>query len=353
MLLYTGLLLFGVATTSVGANFIKKNPISTETVKEYDMQFSEHGANFTQRVILDKEHGFVIHDVPAHNDRTATKFIYDTKNGLMLEVINKFKTCSLHRAFYALSIEQMEANLEPASYEDNASEDRLDLNTETATMYDLTEIRSEEPIDLDCIPENLREQVPEGYTVYLSRQVHLGKENIHQSQTNESQRTIFDPMTQKSYKPGDIVELFEDVFKFLPNCPSLTRSSRVKRECRYPDGTLVPRCHGYRSIDGTTCPNGCDATDTGYDCDVTDFGCHMVIVCRVVQGAECIAHIGNNRNTCRRCCRHSNCGTYLNKCRYMGQSDVCPPAGHGCPVEDVDQSYSGPKTKKRCYIHPR
>ena len=96
----------------------------------------------------------------------------------------------------------MEANLEPASSEDNASEDRLDLNTETATMYDLTEIRSEEPIDLDCIPENLREQVPEGYTVYLSRQVQLGKENIHQSQTNESQRTIFDPMTQKSYKPG-------------------------------------------------------------------------------------------------------------------------------------------------------
>ena len=88
--------------------------------------------------------------------------------------------------------------------------------------------------------------------------------------------------------------MFEDVFKFLPNCPSLTRSSRVKRECRFADGTLVPRCHGYVSIDGTTCPNGCDATDTGYDCDVTDFGCHMVIVCRVVVSNRNETYISDN-----------------------------------------------------------
>ena len=57
---------------------------------------------------------------------------------------------------------------------------------------------------------------------------------------------------------GDEVELFEDVFDVLPPC-AFTRSSRVKRECRYPDGTVVDRCIGYRAVGGTDCPRGCQA----------------------------------------------------------------------------------------------
>ena len=44
------------------------------------MKFSEHGANFTQKVTLDKENGLVIHEVPDHNNRVATTFVYDTSN---------------------------------------------------------------------------------------------------------------------------------------------------------------------------------------------------------------------------------------------------------------------------------
>jgi hypothetical protein len=329
----------------VGANFINLNPSSTETLKEYDMQFSEHGTNFTQKVKLDKDNGLIIYEVPAHGNRVATKFVYDDKAGLMLSIASVSGTCTLHRAFYAVGFDQMESNLETASIENDSTADRLDLNPESATIYDLTEILSENPVERECIPENLRQHIPEDFVTYLSRQVQLGKENIHERRGNASQRYITDPLTQKNYNVGDEVELFEDVFDVLPPC-AFTRSSRVKRECRKPDGTLVDRCLLFR---GVKCENGCQALHVGYDCNIRDWNCHMVLVCDIVKGNKCIAHIGDSRNTCRKCCRTANCGQWLRQCEYMGEDDTCPPAGVGCPFTDVRIAFKGPKSYKRCF----
>ena len=78
-MLFKTFLFLGVTSISVGANFINLNPSSTETLKEYDMQFSKHGTNFTQKVKLDKDNGLIIYEVPAHGNRVATKFVYDNK----------------------------------------------------------------------------------------------------------------------------------------------------------------------------------------------------------------------------------------------------------------------------------
>jgi len=316
------------------------------------MQFSKHGTNFTQKVKLDKDNGLIIYEVPAHGNRVATKFVYDNKAGLMLAIASVSGTCTLHRAFYAISFDQLETNLETGSIKNDSTADRLDLNPETATIYDLTEILSENRVERECIPENLRQHIPEDFVTYLSRQVQLGKENIHERRGNASQRYITDPMTQKNYNVGDEVELFEDVFDVLPPC-AFTRSSRVKRECRYPDGTVVDRCIGYRAVGGTDCPQGCQAQHIGYDCNIKDWNCHIVLICpNNIQGPECLAHIGDNRNTCKRCCRTANCGEYLNQCTYMGEDDVCPPSDIGCPFTDVRTVYTGPKSFNRCYPHP-
>ena len=78
-MLLKALLFLRVTSISVGASFINLNPASTETLKEYDMQFSEHGTNFTQKVKLDKGSGLIMYEVPAHGNRAATKFVYDDK----------------------------------------------------------------------------------------------------------------------------------------------------------------------------------------------------------------------------------------------------------------------------------
>ena len=44
----------------------------------------------------------------------------------------------------------------------------------------------------------------------------------------------------------------------------------------------MDRCIGYRAVGGTDCPRGCQAQDIGYDCNIRDRNCHMMIVCAIV-----------------------------------------------------------------------
>ena len=64
---------FGLVTVYVTSSFVK--PIGPS---QYEVRFDEHGANFSQKMTVDKVNGLVISEVPDHNDIIAHTFYYDS-----------------------------------------------------------------------------------------------------------------------------------------------------------------------------------------------------------------------------------------------------------------------------------
>ena len=64
---------FGLVTVYVTSSFVK--PIGPS---QYEVHFDEHGANFSQKMTVDKVNGLVISEVPDHNDIIAHTFYYDS-----------------------------------------------------------------------------------------------------------------------------------------------------------------------------------------------------------------------------------------------------------------------------------
>ena len=51
--------------------------INNESIMEFTIDLEERGTNLTQTVLLDKENGLVITDVPAHNDIDPSTSYHD------------------------------------------------------------------------------------------------------------------------------------------------------------------------------------------------------------------------------------------------------------------------------------
>jgi len=362
---------FGLVTVYVTSSFVK--PIGPS---QYEVHFDEHGANFSQKMTVDKINGLVISEVPDHNDIIAHTFYYDSDTGLLLEVCNRTKTSSIHRAFVALDAEQTEANLEAVA-NNKTNEDRLVLNSATSTGYDLISIDGPE-IELECVPEKFKKFIPTGHRILLTRQVQRTEDNTFPGKKSPN-IILIDPSTQKRYNYGDTVNLFDDAFDdILPSC-ALNNAKRQKRNtetqtnkptvrtytdqevlagyarrnyfwynsnrvCRDQNMNIIPRC----SSAPVTCPEGCDIDKVGYDCKHKTAGCHFVLVCPVVAGSACIAHIRSADQECSKCCRMRDCGPILKECEYMPVNDICPDPSIGCPIDNVIQKSVLPKLQKRC-----
>ena len=92
----------------------------------------------------------------------------------------------------------------------------------------------------DSIPSNLKKYCPEDFQSFAMKQVQNNPYTVHNNTDNEL--LIGDARLQKDMKFGDKVDeqFFDDLFQIMPT--ARVRSSRVKRECRTPDGINVERC---------------------------------------------------------------------------------------------------------------
>merc|ERR1719245_1626514 len=71
-----------------------------------------------------------------------------------------------------------------------------------------------------------------------------------------------------------------------------------------------------------------------------------------MENNKCIRDIVQQGWSCRMCCRDANCGM-VPTCQHMPDDDICPPAYKGCPYDNVETHFIGPKSSNRCYTHNR
>merc|ERR1719245_667370 len=71
-----------------------------------------------------------------------------------------------------------------------------------------------------------------------------------------------------------------------------------------------------------------------------------------MENNKCIRDIVQQGWSCRMCCRDANCGM-VPTCQHMPDDDICPPAYKGCPYDNVETHFIGPKSSNRCYSHNR
>lgn len=317
------------------------------------MKLSEHGTNFSQKTTLDEINGLLITESPAHNDRVAVTFIYDTSSGVMLEVCDATQTAMFHRAFLALKFEQQKTDFE--SWKDDLDGedrfdggDRLDLKPTPENSFELININGPD-VDIECVPEKYKKFIPNGYRTFLTHQVHPIPGNVY-NKGNESEFTVFDHVSQRQYNFDDVVEnVLADVFNdILPPC-AYKQSSRAKRSvCQDEYGNIIPRCS--QRPDQVTCNQGCDSTMTGWDCKSIAKGCQYVLICEGKVSQACLKHIGSAQNTCEPCCRMRDCGGGIKECAYLPEDDICPDANVGCPLEKTLTKYTKERKRGQCKI---
>merc|ERR1711962_496519 len=153
-MLATSIISFSIlALDFVDGGFVKK---ISET--DYELNFDERGALFTQKVSLDTEHNLVITEVPAHHNRVAITYIYDSSNGLGFTIFPSAKKCEINRPFIALDGNAQKANLDNAASDDSLGE-RLVVNSQNTSPYEFARIEGPE-VGLYCVPKNFRKFVP-------------------------------------------------------------------------------------------------------------------------------------------------------------------------------------------------
>jgi len=349
-------------------NFVKEKNPNNESIKEFTIDLEERGTNLTQTVILDKENGLVITDVPAHNDLDPTTSYHDEKLGLTLQVNHRIRQCTIFRPLFYSSITEIETNLKGTS-QDEKSPERMVIGRpgDSTIHYHLTEFKCGDaiPLEEDCIPPKLKKHIPPGFPTFVTRILQLPRGDIHSQPGNSSQALLVDPLTQKTYNYGDEVEVCEDSLReILPSCPH-RHVSRRKRQaqheynewCRDNNFNRVERC-AHRTV---SCDSGCPMELIAYDCTNPRQTCSYTIVCsginnvsptsRKEDGGGCIRHIHLAGWACDMCCRSTSCGIHLPMCQYMPSDDICPPADKGCPYMNVETKRTGTKSRNKCYIH--
>jgi len=325
---------------------------------------TEYGTNFTQKMILDRENKFVIYETPNHNGRVATKFIYDTTNGIMLEVCDEAMTASFHRQFMTVNFDQEDSFLHNISVHPeivNGQKDRIELKPTPQNTFHLITIDGPE-VDAECVPEKYRKYIPEGYFIDLSHQVRPLPINLY---GNESAFTVFDPLTQKTMKHDDAVDLIYEIFEdILPPCAFKRRVKRhsgigaLNNTCYDQHGEVIARCT-YKP-DPRGCKGGCDQDKLGWDCTTIRENCHYqmgtiennVLVCSNNKAEDCLQHIDSSQSTCTPCCRVRGCERHLKiqSCKNIPIDDICPHHEIGCPLRDMQTIYLPGKERKKCAI---
>jgi len=335
--------------------------LTQKSENEFEMRLTEHGTNFTQKMILDKENNFVIYETPNHNGRVAAKFIYDTTNGIMLEVCDEAKTATFHRQFMTASVDEKDSLMYSISHQAetaNGQKDRIELEETPKNTFHLITIDGPEVV-AECVPEKYRKYIPEGYYIDLSHQVRPLSKNLY---GNASTFTVFDPLTQKTIKHDDAVDLIYEIFEdILPPCAF---KRRVKRQtmaqsssntCYTPTGEIVQRCTVRPDARG--CQNGCDADQLGWDCETLRPNCHYkiknVIVCGSPRAEVCLSHIFSRQSSCAPCCRYRGCDAdhlKIKSCQNIPADDICPSHTIGCPIQDVQTIYTDEKKRGKCAL---
>jgi len=350
----------------------KASFLTQKSENEFEMRLTEHGTNFTQKMILDKENNFVIYETPNHNGRVATKFIYDTTNGIMLEVCDEAMAATFHRQFMAVNFDQQDRFMHNISGHPeivNGQKDRIELKPKPQNTFHLITIDGPE-VDVECVPEKYRKYIPEGYYIDLSHQVRPLSKNLY---GNASTFTVFDPLTQKTIKHDDAVDLIYEIFEdILPPCAFKRRVKRQTRigalsnTCYDERGEVVERCT-YKP-DPSACPGGCDTDKLGWDCSTIRKNCHYqmgtmeqvvedsviknVLVCRSNVAEDCLKHIDSSQSTCTPCCRIRGCeGTEkIIACANIPHDDICPHHTTGCPLLDMQTTFSTKARKRKCSL---
>jgi len=344
----------------------KASFLTQKSENEFEMRLTEHGTNFTQKMILDKENNFVIYETPNHNGRLATKFIYDTMNGIMLEVCDEAMAATFHRQFMAVNFDQQDSFMHNISGHPeivNGQKDRIELKPTPKNTFHLITIDGPE-VDVECVPEKYRKYIPEGYYIDLSHQVRPLPKNLY---GNASTFTVFDPLTQKTIKHDDAVDLIYEIFEdILPPCAFKRRVKRQSRigalsnTCYDEHGEVVERCT-YRP-DPSACAGGCDTSKLGWDCSTIRTNCHYqmgrmdpiknVLVCRSSKAEDCLQHIDSTQSSCTPCCRVRGCqGTEkIKACKNIPHDDICPHHTTGCPLADMQTTWSSERRKRKCSV---
>merc|ERR1711971_154595 len=128
-----------------------------------------------------------------------------------------------------------------------------------------------------------------------------------------------------------------------------TEKTQKSGYCTNPEGRRV-RCYGLQPV---TCPEGCDAAATGFDCIDVAKSSYFTLICPVVIGENCLAHLASDQYTCRRCCRWRDCGEHTQQCKYTSKTDTCPENGQGCPWDKVESKYDRSTLSEQiCEVDP-
>jgi len=256
--------------------------------------------------------------------------------------------------------------------DNNFEDDRLAITADTATKIDLLDIEGPE-VSHECVPEKYKDLIPEGFKIQLVHQVQdYSGHNVFKSKDGKNM-TVYDPLTQKNYSPGDnLDELWKSIFEgILPPC-ALNRRRRkrsyvplVRRPsyCVDENGRILgedQRCTTRAARPAEECLV-CMASNTAWDCTDTSRKCVYVLKCSVIDNQRrCIDHQASASITCQPCCLMRGCpgdeikddkgGFVMGTCRHMPLDDICPLEGTGCPRMNVQISYTGNMVEKECHI---
>jgi len=369
------ILILILTVLQINANFVKQ--ISEN---EFELLIQEDGTNFTQKVRIDKENGFVINEVPAHNGRIETTFINDETNGLMLEVSNPQKAARITKSFMGEPVDEQKSIYEKLAQQEDPS-DRIIVNHETSHPIELIDITGP-AVDPKCVPTKYRKLIPKGYTIHLVHQVQkFVNQNIFPDKDNEQEFTVYDPASQENITIADrreVDEVFRHVFDdILPHiegtdCPrsfmkGYPRNPRSKRQAVEEEPVTCYDEH-FQRISGRCgrvirgkC-SVCNLPDMGYDCRGAGPKCFYTVKCSTLNHAKCLEHVMSQGASCQPCCHVRGCdgneirqdgSRVMDTCKHMPttQDEVCPLAGKGCPIENVIEGYTDEKKKLTCWPH--
>merc|ERR1711935_634004 len=323
-----GFLILILTVLQINANFVKQ--ISEN---EFELLIQEDGTNFTQKVRIDKENGFVINEVPAHNGRIETTFINDETNGLMLEVSNPQKAARITKSFMGEPVDEQKSIYENLAQQEDPS-DRIIVNHETSHPIELIDITGP-AVDPKCVPTKYRKLIPKGYTIHLVHQVQkFVNQNIFPNKDNKQEFTVFDPASQENITIADrheVDEVFRHVFDdILPHIEG-TDCPRSRRQAVEEEPVTCYDEHFQRVSDrcgrvvGGKC-SVCNRPDMGYDCSDAAASlhakCNYIIKCTTINDDKCFTHVrGCDGNEIRQDGRY-----VMPTCKYMPttQDEVCP-----------------------------
>lgn len=259
---------------------------------------NEHGTTIMQENYKDNFNNLLISDVPAHNGRLHTKWVFDLdpESGLMMQVQEISKSCTIQKSFLNASImidgfEKVKGMKGEVSFQQPLSETNTHIEERS---FDI--LISEESIPHEFLPEKFKEHCPPTFEAFAAHTIDL------QAATPENPLMVKENITNPS-----------DFYDYV--VPELAPLSRRKRECRFIDGSTVEDCR-YVDIE---CPGRlCEPKHLRYQCSIGGSGCVYILFGCIdpdtgVTKPQCMSHILTGNRRCPPCCMNKACGS-IGKC---------------------------------------